>query len=343
VDFYTDWCRWCIHMDTTTFRDPEVVAFVNEHFIGLSIDAERGFGITVAMKYRVNAYPSYGYFTSDGRLVMKSLGYQPAEEYIKTLREAVALKASGVVFDGVTRETNLEFPEFFSAALGPKKSRKTPGDGVVDAYLASQKDLFAEVPFSVICRFSTSDEVSDFVIENSEKLVKLYGTPDVEMKISSIISDRLRAAIREKDTEMFNNVLALSDIHEKGDRDARHERYRMRFYSGTKKWDRYAEMVSAKIESGRMSDGGINSAVWTIYENCDEPLVVTGAAGWMAKIISDESSYAYLDTYAAILHKDGQKIKAEEYALKAIGKGKSDQKNVEGTEELLTKIRGHIQ
>ncbi len=343
VDFYTDWCKWCRVMDTTTFRDPAVVAYVNEHFIPLSIDAERDFGITVAMKYRVNAYPTYGYFTPDGRLVLKSLGYQPADEYIDVLRNAVTRSDSGLVYEGVTPETDLEYPEFFRLASGTRKARKNPEQGIVDAWLAGQEDLFAEVPFSVICRFSTPETISDFVIGNSEKYEKLYGTDDVEMKISSIISDRLRSAIRENDAKMFEGVLNLSDTYEKGDRDARHQRYRMRFYSGTGDWKKYAEMVSGAIDAGTMSDGAINSAAWTIYENCEDAAIVKQAVVWMAKIITDASPYAYLDTYAAVLFKGGEREKAETYALKAIEKGRSEEEDVASTEELLTKIRGQIQ
>jgi len=244
VDFYTDWCSWCRVMDTTTFRDSAIVAYVNEHFIPLSIDAERGFGITVAMKYRVNAYPSYGYFTSDGRMVLKSLGYQTAEEYIKTLRDAVARNDAGLVYEGVSPEADPGFPEFFRKALGTKSDRIKPDQDAVDAYLARQTDLFSEVNFSLICHFPTTDSISEFVLANSLRYEKLYGKDDVEMKISSIISDRLRAAIGRKDTVLLHNVLALSDRYATGDRDAIHAQYLMRYYGGTKDWKKYAEMVS---------------------------------------------------------------------------------------------------
>jgi len=343
VDFYTDWCSWCRVMDTTTFRDPAVAEYINEHFIALSIDAERGFGITVAMKYRVNAYPTYGYFTPDGRMVTKSLGYQPPEEYILTLRDAVARFDSGAVLEGVTPETDLDFPPFFRVAQGPKKERKNPDQAEIDAYLAAQTDLFAEVPFSVICRFQTTDKVSDFVLANSDRYRRLYGEADLEMKISSIIADRLRTAIREGDPALLDSVLALSDRFEKGDRDRIHERYLMRYYSGTKDWKKYAGMVTAALEADRMSEGAINSAAWTIYESCDDASVVKDAVGWMEKIIREESAYAYLDTYAAILYKAGERRKAEEMALKAIEKGKSDRDDVSGTEDLLAKIREQVQ
>ncbi|THH41347.1 thioredoxin family protein [Neolewinella litorea] len=46
VDVYTDWCGWCKRMDKTAFVDPEVVAYVNEHFYPVKLDAEQRDPIT---------------------------------------------------------------------------------------------------------------------------------------------------------------------------------------------------------------------------------------------------------------------------------------------------------
>jgi thioredoxin-related protein len=343
VDFYTDWCGWCKEMDKTTFRDSAVVAFVNEHFVPLSIDAEKGLGVTVAMKYRVSAYPSYGYFTHDGLLVTKSIGYQPADEYLKTLKDAVAQAEAGKYYKGVSADINLDFPEFYLLASGAKGERKNPEPGVVDAYLDAQKDLFSEVNFSVICRFKTSDTITDFFLANKDKYADLYGSDDVGMKVYSIIHDRLRSAIEAKDKSLLDKVLEMSDRYDTGDKAENRSNLTMSYYMGIKDWPTYSTMVDGAIKSGKMNDAAINSAAWTLYEQCDDRPVITMAVGWMAKTIESSPSYAYLDTYAALLYKDGQTKLAEEYARKAIEKGKSDNEDVKSTEELLKKITGQIQ
>lgn len=40
-DVYTDWCGWCKRMDATTFKDPQVVALLNNKFHPVKFDAER--------------------------------------------------------------------------------------------------------------------------------------------------------------------------------------------------------------------------------------------------------------------------------------------------------------
>ena len=41
VDVYTDWCGPCKYMDRTTFKDPQVVSYLNEHFYPVKLNAER--------------------------------------------------------------------------------------------------------------------------------------------------------------------------------------------------------------------------------------------------------------------------------------------------------------
>jgi hypothetical protein len=340
VDFYTDWCSWCRVMDTTTFRDSAVAAFVNEHFVPLSIDAEKGLGITVAMKYRVGGYPSYGYFTSDGLLVMKSLGYQPPQEYLETLRDAVGRAGAGKFYAGVTPEVELDFPDFLLAASGGKDARKKPEPGVVDAWLGSVPSLLGEVPFTVICRFTTSQKVNDFFLANRDRFIELYGPDDVEMKVASIIEGQLDAAVDAKDPALLEKTIAMSARYGSGDEGENRRRLTMSYYRGTGEWGTYAGMVEAAIADGKMSDGGVNAAAWTLYERCDDPAVIAKAAKWMSKVVESSPTYAYLDTYAALLFRDGRKELAEGYALKAIERGKADTEDVSATEELLKKIRG---
>ena len=42
IDVYTDWCGWCKHMDSTTFKDQSVVNYINEKYYAVKFNAEQG-------------------------------------------------------------------------------------------------------------------------------------------------------------------------------------------------------------------------------------------------------------------------------------------------------------
>jgi len=41
MDVYTDWCVWCKRMDQTTFQNPNVIRYMNEHFYAVKLNAEQ--------------------------------------------------------------------------------------------------------------------------------------------------------------------------------------------------------------------------------------------------------------------------------------------------------------
>lgn len=41
VDVYTDWCGWCKRMDSTTFMNPAVAQYLNQHYYPVKFNAEQ--------------------------------------------------------------------------------------------------------------------------------------------------------------------------------------------------------------------------------------------------------------------------------------------------------------
>jgi len=86
VDFYTDWCGWCKVMDKKTFKDPEVAKIANSTYIPYRINAEKGEGIQIAKTYGVRAFPTILFFSPEGEVIGKLVGYTDSETFIEAMR-----------------------------------------------------------------------------------------------------------------------------------------------------------------------------------------------------------------------------------------------------------------
>ena len=107
VDVYTDWCGWCKKMDKTSFKDDDVVAYVQENFYAVKLDAEQQASITydghqfdydesvgrrgvhqlaVALLDGRMSYPSIVYLDNEQHRITISPGFKPAENLLHELR-----------------------------------------------------------------------------------------------------------------------------------------------------------------------------------------------------------------------------------------------------------------
>lgn len=108
VDMYTSWCGWCKKMDASTFKDKEVVDYLNENFYAVKFNAEQKESITYqGFEFKfVNSgrrgyhqlahsmlngrmgYPAFVYFNEAMERIMISPGYKKPEQIIPELEFA---------------------------------------------------------------------------------------------------------------------------------------------------------------------------------------------------------------------------------------------------------------
>ncbi len=339
VDSYTEWCYWCKVMDKETFTDTTVSNFLNTNFISIKREMEKDEeGIAMSMKYHVNAFPTYLVFSPEGILVHKIIGFRPAPQFMEELKKSLTITAG--MFPGMSASLDPGYPQFYRESFGTSKKRKYPALKTVTDFLDGQKDLYSEVCWSVMWRFSLNEKYENWVLENRSKLTELYGGEEVDDKISSIISVRVDRAGETKDEVAFKAALALIDQYLPDQKENLTMSFSLDFYLKIGEWKKYAAVVQTHVDKNGYKNGGfINGVSWTIYESCPDKEVLKQAIVWMDSVTTITPEWALMDTYASLLYKDEQYKKAEEVALRAIDIGKAAGEDVKPTEELLANIR----
>ena len=57
IDVYTKWCGWCKRLNSTTFKDPTIVEYINQYFWPVKLNAERRDTVMLGDQMFVNEYP----------------------------------------------------------------------------------------------------------------------------------------------------------------------------------------------------------------------------------------------------------------------------------------------
>lgn len=86
MDAYTSWCGWCKKLDNITFSDSSVINYLNENFISIKVNMEKGEGPDLGTKYSVESYPTLLFIDSEGKALVKLSGYRSASEFLEELK-----------------------------------------------------------------------------------------------------------------------------------------------------------------------------------------------------------------------------------------------------------------
>ena len=73
IHFYADWCAVCKVMENSTFKDPVVIASLNENFIPIKIDTDRE--VETTNMFRVKGVPDNWFIAEDGEVIGHRPGY----------------------------------------------------------------------------------------------------------------------------------------------------------------------------------------------------------------------------------------------------------------------------
>lgn len=88
IYFYANWCMPCKKMNDITFRNAEVVKYINDNYMGYSADGESRIteGKNLAEYYDVYFFPMLVIFTPEGKVIEKIDGFLTPELMLAALK-----------------------------------------------------------------------------------------------------------------------------------------------------------------------------------------------------------------------------------------------------------------
>lgn len=346
VDCFTTWCGPCIWMAENVFPQENVGSFFNANFVNLKLQMDQTKKDTDEVKswyteatrfakdYDVRAYPTFLIFSPDGELVHRMVGGGEAEAFIARAKEGLHPETQYVTL--VQKfESN---PKDAAIAKSLAKAAQSAYDEVmaskaiaafietvgVDGALTSDN-------IDLLLQGATSSKSASYgIIKDNMKKVDLLlakgkGEKNSNDVLSAVLTRELVMPKMNRGEYTPVDFVALQkeieNAHPYVDMKSSIALSKAQYYGFHKDWPIFKDAVNefVQLSNKAISPEMLNSFAWTIFENCNDAACITSALTWSKRSLEGGENAAYLDTYANLLYKSGDKVNAIKWQEKALG------------------------
>ena len=257
VDIYTTWCGPCKEMDKKTFTEVSVGDKFNASFINYKIDAEKGFGVTLAKRYNVTSYPTCLFVDPSENLIYKQEGLLRAFDLLKEAgmvinNQATAkpLYALDKVYESGGRDT-----EFLNEYLAVRSLYdRIDNRDLVEEYVKSLTTIqySADKTLRIIVNngFKIDGKAFDLLLKFREKAESLFegGVEKVNRAFSQSINEVFDVALKTKNQALFDKALAANLKTLPNTADRVNDKNKLAFYLAMKDVNKFSDAAEQYLD-----------------------------------------------------------------------------------------------
>ena len=201
LDFYTSWCGPCKMMLRDVFPQKSVGDYLNERFVCIKIDAEKGEGVELRRRYGVKAYPTFVGIDAAEKEVMRREGGASADDFIADIERQINAEKSPerlrARYDGGERSAEL-IEAYAALKIAESRAGRRPDEakrkeafdmvkdyfnGLDDKQRVATENLFIYMGYTV----SPFDDLARCLIANRKKFA-----PEAADRVNARIAELFR-------------------------------------------------------------------------------------------------------------------------------------------------------
>ena len=257
VDIYTAWCGPCKEMDKKTFTEASVGDKFNARFINYKVDAEKGFGITLAKRYNVTSYPTCLFVDPSENLIYKQEGLLRAPDLVKEAdmvlnnqANAKPLYALDKLYENGRRDT-----EFLNEYIAVRSLYdRIDNRDLVEEYVKSLTPIqySADKTLRIIVNngFRIDGKAFDLLLKFREKAESLFegGVEKVNRAFSQSINEVFDVALKNKNQAMFDKALTANLKALPNTADRVNDKNKLAFYLAMKDVNKFSEAAEQYLD-----------------------------------------------------------------------------------------------
>ncbi|MBN8877755.1 MAG: DUF255 domain-containing protein [Sphingobacteriales bacterium] len=188
VDCFTTWCIPCKKMDKEIYTNDSVAAFFNNQFINIKVQmdsvgekpstANDQFAADLNEAYKILSYPTYLFFSPQGKIVKKESGYQNVSAFLSLGREAVT---PGTTYNDPYKEYNAlarayrggvkDYAKMFYMIQCTKSTRE---QSLMDSLEKDYKQYLANLPRQYLFDSSHLQYIGSIISSSNDPYFSLF-------------------------------------------------------------------------------------------------------------------------------------------------------------------------
>lgn len=358
VDCFTTWCGPCKYMSNVVFTNPKTGAYFNEHFINLKLQLDTTANDNEEVKswyatghqfirtYGISYYPTFLFFNADGKVVHRIVGGADADKFIAKATRATVPEKQYYTLLGRYQQGERNEELLYNLVLSSLDAYDLENaDSIANEYFNAQKNLYTKENMDLLQNVTVNSGSRGFhiMLDNPQEVDAFLG----KATSASITRDII---VQEDVAPYFDNALMngilpdwnllYTKLHNKYDDRAGEllDYSRMLFFKQNGNTDSMLSCISKYMNNyiDYLKPDIINAISWTVLQQQSDSTSLTEAAKWCENILAIQNPM-FIDTYANLLYKAGQKDAAIEWEQKAVALG--DDKSAPALQENLDKMK----
>lgn len=340
VDCFTTWCGPCKYMASTIFPQAKVGDFFNAKFINTKIQMDKTKDDSEEIKswyaeadrfakdYAVKAYPTFLIFDAKGNLVHRIVGGGEADAFIAKAQKALDPNTQ---YETLLAKFNAD-PKNITIAKAMAEAAKEAYDqetqakaeGVVLASLSTGQ-IFTKENVSLLLSAAkvVDSKAFNLIKDNPAKFDAISEKVKANDFLAQLlISNTVNSKIQAKEAVDFMAIeKELAQKYPTVNTEKASLEMQPRYFSYTKNFPALRDSFNKYIAKygSTITAMDLNNMAWSIFENCDDPACLKAASEWSKLSLEKEKDTPmYLDTFANLLYRLGEKDQAIKTQEKAI-------------------------
>jgi len=378
VDAFATWCGPCKAMDKNVYTNENVGRVLNDKFISVKVqmdstdkddeEARRWYADarTLTAEYKVGAFPTFLFFSPDGRLIHKSEGYRDTTAFIELAKFASdpeRLKFYGDLDAYKTGKRDYSVMPGLVKTMTELLDDKNGAEAIAKDYKANYLDKLPDEKLLTRENIEFIFEHLNLISSTEDRFFKLFfNLPEIidslhNQKGAALYFVNYRIAKDEIWNKLFANDTTSTPLVRNPEWNKIYatisEKFgtsyaekivpenKIFFYRRIKDWHTWANLQDEKIKQNppkppkegdyflTSDTWNLNNIAWDAFLRCNDKIVLKKALQWSElsiKLEHPNPNIQYLDTKANLLYKLGRVKEAIAQEKKAIEIDKAEAK-----------------